>query len=69
MAITIDIEISPDGKIKIEPTGYKDGKCITDLKDLEAFLTKSGIKTTTTDQKLKAESYVKTTTRARNHTK
>jgi len=69
MAVTIDIEISPDGKINIEPTGYKDGKCMTDLKDLEDYLAKSGIKTTTTDQKLKAESYVKITTRARNYTK
>lgn len=67
MAITVDIEIAEDGKIKIEPTGYKDSQCMTDLNDLEAHLEKAGIKTTTTDQKLKAASYVKTTQRARNY--
>lgn len=69
MAIKVNIEISEDGKIKIEPTGYNDSQCMTDLKDLEAHLEKAGIKTTTTDQKLKAASYVKIDQRARNHTK
>lgn len=69
MAIKVDIKISEDGKIKIEPTGYKDSQCMTDLKDLEAHLEKAGIKTTTTDQKLKAASYVKIDQRARNYTK
>ena len=67
MAITVDIEISVDGNINIKPTGYKDSQCMTDLKDLELHLEKAGIKTTTTDQKRKAESYVKTNQRARNY--
>lgn len=67
MSIKVDIEISEDGKIKIEPTGYKDNKCMTDLNDLEAYLEKVGIKTKTTDQKLKAASYVKTTQGTRNY--
>ena len=67
MAVIVDIEISEDGTIKIEPTGYKNNQCMADLKELESHLLKAGIKTQTTDQKLKAESYVKTTTRARNN--
>lgn len=69
MAITVDIEIAEDGKLKIEPTGYKDNKCMTDLADLNAYLEKAGIKTTTTNQSLKAEGYVKNTQRARNYTR
>lgn len=69
MTINVKIEISADGKIKVEPTGYKDAQCMTDLEALEAHLKKAGIKTTTTDQKLKAESYVNTNTRARSYTR
>lgn len=69
MTINVNIEISEDGKIKIEPTGYKDAQCMTDLEALEAHLKKSGIKTTTTDQTRKAEIYAKNNTRARNYTR
>ena len=69
MAVTIEIEISEDGKIKVEPTGYTDNKCMTDLDDLKSYLEKVGIKTETTDQKLKAGSYVKNTERTRNYAK
>lgn len=68
MAITVNIEISKEGEIKIEPTGYKDSQCMTDLVDMEAHLKKAGIKTTITDQKRRSESYVKTTQRTRNYT-
>lgn len=67
MVVTVDIEISEDGTVKIEPTGYKDNQCMTDLTDLENYLKKVGVKTKTTDQKLKAASYVKNTQGARSH--
>jgi len=67
MAVTVNIEISKDGTIKIEPTGYKDNKCMTDLAELETHLKNAGIGFKKTDQKRKAESYVKASNRARNH--
>lgn len=67
MAVTVDIEIEKDGKVKIEPTGYKNNQCMTDLKDLEAYLEKVGIKTETTEQKLKAASYVRNTQGTRSY--
>ena len=69
MAVTVDIEITDDGKVKIEPTGYKDGQCMTDLSDLEDYLEKVGVKTKTTEQKLKAASYVRNTQGTRSHVK
>lgn len=57
MAEELEIDIAPDGSMKVEAKGYKGAGCIDALDKLLESLKQGGIETNIKDQKKKQEYY------------
>ena len=61
MSEELEIDIAPDGTLKVEAKGYRGGACIDALDKLLADLKQGGIETNIKDQKKKQEFYATST--------